>query len=76
MTGTGFLRLKTGVIGYTLPSALTQKFKVQTLRIYVSGQNIFTASTLRFMDPETGYSQREEAYPVMKTYTVGLNVNF
>jgi hypothetical protein len=76
MTGTGFVRLKTAVIGYTLPTAFTQRFKVQSLRIYVSGQNIFTASKLKFMDPETGYTSREEAYPVMKTYTFGLNVNF
>ena len=76
MANTGFLRFKTGVIGYTLPTALTQRFKVQTLRIYVSGQNIFTVSKLKFMDPETGYSQREEAYPIQKAYIVGLNVNF
>jgi TonB-linked SusC/RagA family outer membrane protein len=76
MTGTGFVRLKTAVIGYTLPTAFTQRFKVQSLRVYVSGQNIFTASKLKFMDPETGYTSREEAYPVMKTYTFGLNVNF
>jgi len=76
MANTGFLRLKTSVIGYTLPTTFTQKFKVQSLRVYVSGQNIFTVSKLKFMDPETGYTQREEAYPVQKTFIFGLNVNF
>lgn len=76
MANTGFLRLKTGVLGYTLPSSLTAKIHMQSLRFYVSGQNLFTISKLKFMDPETGYSQREEAYPVQKTLIFGLNVNF
>jgi hypothetical protein len=64
------------VIGYTLPRALTQRFKVQTLRFYASAQNLFTFSHLHFEDPETGYSTREEAYPVQKTIIFGLNLNF
>lgn len=76
MANTGFLRLKTGVIGYTLPSNFTQRFKLQSLRFYVAAQNLFTISKLKFMDPETGYSQREEAYPVQKTIIFGLNMNF
>ncbi|WPU93143.1 TonB-dependent receptor [Mucilaginibacter sabulilitoris] len=76
MANTGFLRLKTGVIGYTIPSAITKKFNIQSLRFYVSGQNIFTASKLKFMDPETGYTSREESYPVEKAFIFGLNVTF
>jgi len=76
MANTGFLRLKTGVIGYTLPGGFTKKHGVQSLRFYVSGQNIFTLSKLKFMDPETGYTNREEAYPVQKAFILGLNLNF
>ena len=76
MVNTGFMRLKTGVIGYTIPPAFTRRYKIQTLRFYVSGQNLFTVSKLRFMDPETGYSNREEAYPVQKAIIFGLNMNF
>jgi TonB-linked SusC/RagA family outer membrane protein len=76
MKDNDFVRLKTAVIGYTFPSALTQKFSIKTLRLYVSGQNIFTKSNLGFMDPETGFSQREEAYPIQKAFIFGLNVNF
>jgi TonB-linked SusC/RagA family outer membrane protein len=76
MQNTGFLRFKTGVIGYTLPRTFTQKFKVQGLRFYVTGQNLFTISKLRFEDPETGYTNREEAYPVQKLFIFGANVNF
>jgi hypothetical protein len=76
MVNTGFMRLKTGVIGYTIPPSFTRRYKIQTLRFYVSGQNLFTVSKLRFMDPETGYSNREEAYPVQKAIIFGLNMNF
>ncbi|MEO3403519.1 TonB-dependent receptor [Mucilaginibacter sp. CAU 1740] len=76
MANTSFLRLKTAVIGYTIPAAITKKFSIQSLRLYVSGQNVFTASPLKFMDPETGYSSREESYPVQKAFIFGLNVTF
>jgi hypothetical protein len=70
------MRLKTGVIGYTIPPRITQKFRVKNLRVYVTGQNLFTLSKLKFEDPETGYSNREEAYPVQKLFIFGANVNF
>jgi TonB-linked SusC/RagA family outer membrane protein len=76
MSNTGFLRLKTGVIGYTIPKRITQRWKMQGLRFYATAQNLFTVSHLRFEDPETGYTDREEAYPVQKTIIFGANLNF
>lgn len=76
MINTGFLRLKTGVLGYTIPQRMTKHAGMQTVRFYVSAQNWFTFSKLKFMDPETGYNDREEAYPIQKTVIFGINVNF
>jgi len=76
MANTSLLRLKTAVLGYTLPSLLTQRWKMQTVRVYVSGQNVFTISKMNFMDPEVGYTDGEVAYPNQKVYVVGLNVTF
>jgi TonB-linked SusC/RagA family outer membrane protein len=76
MANSSFLRLKTAVIGYTIPAAITKKLSIQSLRFYVSGENVFTASPIKFMDPETGYDSREEAYPIQKTFIFGLNVTF
>lgn len=76
MANTGFVRLKTAILGYTIPTAITKKRGIQSLRFYVSGQNIFTLSKLKFMDPETGYTNREEAYPVQKAFILGMNLNF
>lgn len=70
-----FLRVKNLVVGYTVPKIITQKVKINKARIYLSGQNLFTWSKFfPGFDPE----QRDtggEFYPIMKTYTVGININ-
>lgn len=76
MSNSGFLRLKTAMIGYTIPAHFTRRLKMQNLRFYATAQNLFTFSHLLFEDPETGYTAREEAYPVQKTIIFGLNLNF
>lgn len=73
---TGYIRLKTATLGYTLPRSATQLLKIQSVRLYVAGQNLWTASKLKFMDPEVGYTDRETAYPNQKVYTVGLDITF
>lgn len=71
-----YLRLKNLVIGYTLPKSVTDKIKIKSARIYGSGQNMFTWDKFfPGFDPEqidTGGS----FYPIMRTYTVGVNINF
>jgi TonB-linked SusC/RagA family outer membrane protein len=76
MMNTGFMRLKTAVLGYTIPSRITRQAGMKGVRLYVTGQNLFTVSKLRFEDPETGYTNREEAYPIQKSIIFGANVNF
>jgi TonB-linked SusC/RagA family outer membrane protein len=48
-----YARLKNVNIGYTLPSELTRKAGMQRVRVSAIGQNLFTLSKLRFIDPET-----------------------
>lgn len=76
MRDASFLRLKNVVLGYTLDQRVIKSLKSTTARIYVSGQNLFTASNyFPGFDPE----QRDtggEFYPIMRTFTVGLNLNF
>lgn len=76
MMKTGYLRLKTAVLGYTLPASISKQAKMQSVRCYVSGQNLLTFSKLKFMDPEVGYTDVETAYPNQKTIVFGLNVTF
>lgn len=80
--GIGYMRLKTAVLGYTIPASLTKRINIQSVRVYVSGQNIFTVSKLKWIDPEIWrdpdqeYADRAMDYPPQKVFTVGLNVTF
>ncbi len=76
MMKTGYLRLKTAVLGYTLPASVSKALKMQRLRCYFSGQNLLTFSKMKFMDPEVGYTDLETAYPNQKVFVFGLNVTF
>jgi hypothetical protein len=76
MANTSFMRLKTATLGYTIPTAITKKYGIQSLRVYATGQNVFTVSPLKFEDPETGYSNREESFPIQKAFIFGVNVTF
>ncbi|GAB1462186.1 SusC/RagA family TonB-linked outer membrane protein [Pedobacter sp.] len=74
-----YTRLKNVVLGYTLPKTLAQKLKLANLRVYVSGQNLFTISNFYDgYDPEVSYggSVGGEFYSIMQTYTFGLNLSF
>lgn len=75
-----YLRLKSLEIGYTLPKSFMHKIGISNARIFVNGSNLFTLCNkmLRNADPE-----REErdwganlAYPLMRSYNFGLNINF
>ncbi len=71
-----YLRLKNVTLGYTLPKGILESIKVKSLRVYVSGQNLWTKSNyFPGFDPEQN-NVNGEFYPLMKTYTVGMNIKF
>lgn len=74
-----YLRLKNLQLGYTFPSSLTRRFALEKLRIFVSGENLLTITDFtKTMDPETaGLGKRGGVvYPLSRTYSFGLSVNF
>ena len=68
-----FLRLKSVEVGYTLPQSFTKKFKVQNLRLYVSGTNLLCWSRFKLWDPEMAGNGL--GYPVQRVINVGLNLS-
>ncbi|MFV0265732.1 MAG: SusC/RagA family TonB-linked outer membrane protein, partial [Draconibacterium sp.] len=81
-----YIRLKNLTIGYTLPKKLTRTIKMEKLRLYVSGQNLWTLTNLHeTLDPE-GLQKDPDAnsslvgigtaYPIQKVYAIGLEVQF
>ncbi|GHT68389.1 SusC/RagA family TonB-linked outer membrane protein [Bacteroidia bacterium] len=74
-----YIRLKNVTLGYTLPKALLQKAGMGQIgiRLYVNGENLLTFTKYSGFDPEVGnHGVDGGVYPVSRTITVGLNVNF
>ena len=69
-----YLKLRTLQLGYTFPKTIIRKLRMDNLRLYISGQNLFTIKSKSFtgVDPETaGFG-----YPIPTTFTAGLNLTF
>jgi len=85
-----YLRLKNVQIGYTIPKALTERVKgIGSLRIYLTGQNVFTITKYKGYDPETIGSGAtgtvantlargvdDGSFPNIRTFTAGLQLGF
>ncbi len=79
-----FLRLTSATLGYTLPTKLTQKAKIQKLRVYVTGTNLFCLTNYSGYDPEVDTRRSTpltpgvdySAYPKSRGYVVGVNITF
>lgn len=80
-----YLRLKTFTVGYSLPKVWLSKFKVQGLRVYFTGENLFTIDGVKpAIDPEIGIrtasgksDQRNfgRSYPYQKTVSFGIQLS-
>jgi len=72
-----YLRIKNLTLGYTLPSKLTEKAHIASLRVYASGLNMYTFTKYTGFDPEVGTSGIDNnVYPVTATYSIGVNLGF
>jgi TonB-linked SusC/RagA family outer membrane protein len=80
-----YLRIKNITLGYTLPKPITAKVGIEKLRIYVTGQNLFTFTHNSFIDPESSEfgnnmtnsgANSGRNYPVLKYYGFGLDLEF
>lgn len=71
-----FLRLKNVEIGYTFPKEMLQQVRISNLRVYVSGNNLFTWKNNKYpMDPDAR-EQWGRVYPPMRVYNIGVNFQF
>lgn len=71
-----YMRLKNVVLGYSLPKNTLDNQKIESLRFYINGQNLFTlSSAYKGYDPEN-YVNNGSFYPVMQTFTFGIDLRF
>lgn len=69
-----YFRLKNAEIGYSLPASLIGKIKLQTVRVFANGYNLFThtAADLGGRDPEAYFG----VYPIQRLFNFGINIKF
>jgi len=86
-----FFRIKNVQLGYTLPTALTNRIGIEKFRVYVNGQNLLSFHKYNGFDPEIGIGRSGDTadqrdvldigidrgmYPLSKTITAGVNLTF
>lgn len=67
-----YIRLKNLQVGYTFKFG--PKIPVEKARIYLAGQNLFTITSYRIFDPESGTNPT--AFPNSRVYSIGANITF
>jgi hypothetical protein len=77
-----FMRLRNLQIGYTFSQGMLEKAKLQNLRLYISGTNLFTITNYSGYTPEIGGGNvlgtgfDNGIYPIARTVNVGITANF
>ena len=67
-----YLKLRNVTFGYTFPQKWTTPL-ISRIRVYFTGENLFTFTKFEGLDPETGSSSN---YPNNSRYLFGLSVTF
>ena len=76
-----YFRVRNMQLGYNFPTAMTDRWGMKNLRVYVNAQNAFNFFQYRGFSPEVGGKPKEagidyNVYPLYATYNFGVNVTF
>ncbi len=71
-----FVRLQNVSLAYNLPESLLKDIKINRIKVYLSGDNLLTFTDWDGWDPETGTGLSISAYPLLKSYSFGINIEF
>lgn len=78
-----FLRLSNVTLGYTFPKQLIKKIKLSNLRVYATGNNLFTWTPYTGFDPEVSNMRSPltpgvdfGSYPRSRSFIFGVNIAF
>ena len=66
-----YMRLKNAAVSYSMKKETVSKLKLQSLRVYIQGQNLLTFTNYKGFDPETPYYF---SLPPLRTVKVGLQI--
>ncbi len=72
-----YIRLKSVGLTYRVPMEKIKKPFFDSVKIYLSGQNLFTLTNYSGFDPEVGPNGIDNnIYPLMRTITIGTTLGF
>ena len=81
-----YIRIKNITLGYNVPKAVLNRFKVDNIRLYMNIQNLYTFTKYSGYDPEVGASTQDSSglvygldngrYPSPTLYSFGVNISF
>jgi TonB-linked SusC/RagA family outer membrane protein len=71
-----FVRLQNITLSYNIESRILTQLRVDNVKLYFNGTNLFTWTKWPGWDPETGQSVTRAGRPVIKSYTFGIDVKF
>lgn len=80
MSNLSYLKVKVLTVAYNVPQPVISKFKMQSVRVYASGQDLFTFSkdtwNGSFNPEETWDRFDEQTYPFSSVISLGLDIRF
>ncbi len=77
-----FIRLRSLMLGYTLPNDMSKRIHMQQCRLFVKGNNIYTLTKFTGYTPEIGSNDVLSSgidtgiYPISAIYSFGVNLTF
>jgi len=71
-----FIRLQDVSLSYKVPKKVIEKINLQSVNVFISGRNLATWTDWEGWDPETNEGLTTGGRPVLKGYSLGLNVTF
>ena len=78
LTSASYLNIQNINVGYTLPASWTKKLAINSLRLYMSAENVFYWSKRKGFDPRQSYDTTTNAtyYSPMRTISGGVTFQF
>lgn len=78
LTSASYLNIQNINVGYTLPASWTKKMAINSLRLYMSAENVFYWSKRKGFDPRQSYDTTTNAtyYSPMRTISGGVTFQF
>ena len=80
-----YLKLRNVEISYSVPAAFAKRLNMETIRVFLTGQNLFTWTKFVGLDPENNqgsavagsfFAGPNNAVPVSRTFNLGANIQF